>query len=131
MPMLSSVSTEIDSLAPWSASRRHSSSVRVLQCTWTWSGPSRPAAANSRTPLGSDHTQPVCVTISASRSRAAAISARVVSNGSVPYSVSATPRVSSASRLGKWVSATRRKSASREAWSVKCGGWSGFDSKKP
>ena len=34
MPMLSSVSTEIDSLAPWSASRRHSSSVRVLQCTW-------------------------------------------------------------------------------------------------
>ena len=131
MPMLSSVSTEMETFAPLRARIRHSSSVRVLQWTWTWSGPIRPAASSSVMPLGSVQTQPVWVTWIAERSRAAATSAAVADSGMTPTSVSATPSVRRPDRDGKYVSASRAKSFSRALCSWKCGGAIGLDSKNP
>ena len=102
MPMLSSVSTEIETLAPARARTCHSSSARVLQCTCTWSGPSRPAASSSRMPFGqAPHAAGVGDHQLADRSRAAAISAAVADSGMTPTSVSATPSVTSAESEGK------------------------------
>jgi len=131
MPMLSSVSGEIDTFAPACARRSQSVSSSVLQCTWTCSGPRSPCACISFTPpvIAEPHTQPVCATRRASTRRAARISSTVSAHGIAPTSVSATPILTSPAP-SPYVRAMRAKSARRAAWSGNAG-FAGFAAKKP
>ena len=104
IPICSSVSGVTETEAPASASRSSSRPLQALQWTCTWRSPSRPAACSSATSgrRRSDQTVPMCAVTSASSSRASSTSATVVSQGTRPSSVSATPIRSRSSAEEKW-----------------------------